>query len=497
MSPGSSNMNRRQFLKLSGATLAGLGAACSQGSAPAINTRGKPPNVIFLVTDQQRADALGAAGNRDILTPNLDRLAREGVHFTNCCSANPVCIPSRMSTYSGLFPHQHGTMQNVWEALLPRVEGTLMEHFLKRDYRVAWLGKNHTYLPEIFEQVEVYLHQGREKSRAKYPMNCTPWWHGELQDQEKDSNAGSLTARAIEFMREHRDKPFFISINYFDPHPPYFCPKKYADLYDPSTLGLHADPPEEELDPRFIRFRSVFGLDTLSDEELKQTMKYYYGAVSFVDSQVGAILAELDRLGLSERTVVVFHSDHGDFMGEFHMVRKAMFLYDALLRVPLIIRSPFGGNHTENDPVQLVDLLPTFYQIFGEDVPGHLPGKSLLPYLKGAKGIRPARHLYASATYGDTDLAPVDRSRIRPGWEDEPDWRVKQAELLLDNKGETVMVATPEWKYIRNRGGYQTDELYARGPGKGDFNNLIHDARYREVAQSLAAELEKFLPESG
>jgi arylsulfatase len=501
MSAKSGKISRRDFLKktaaAAAATIPGLSAACGRGKAPAVKTTGKPPSVIFLVTDQQRADALGAAGNRDIITPNLDRLAREGVHFTNCWSTSTLCIPSRMSTFSGLYTYQHGTMYNVWDALLSKHEGTLLDPFLKRDYRIAWLGKNHTYQPAIFEQLDLYNHQAREKSRGTYPINCNPWWHGELFEAERDSNAGIITEGAIEFIREHRDEPFFVNVNYFDPHPPYFCPKKYAELYASARLGLHADPPQEQLDPRFLRFRSAFGLDRLPDEELKKTMRYYYGAVSFVDFQVGRILDELDRLGLAGNTIVVFMSDHGDFMGEFHMVRKAIFLYDALLRVPLIIRSPFRGNHAESDPVQTIDLLPAIYETFGEKVPEHLPGNSFLPYLKGAKNIRPQRHVFASASFGDTDLSPVDRANVDPDWADEPDWRVKQADLLHFCDSETVMVATPEWKFIRNRGVYNRDELYARGPGKGDFNNLIDEEQYRQVAESLSAELEKFRPIQG
>lgn len=496
--PGSSrSMNRREFMKIAGsaalaAGLSGVPPGCEKPSGPAVNTR-RLPNVIFLVTDQQRADALGAAGNRQVLTPNIDRLAGQGVCFTNCFSVNPVCVPSRMSTFSGLYPHQHGIMHNRFEDLLTGVEGTILDQFLKRGYRTGWIGKNHTYIEPILEGCDLYIPGGREKSRGKYPMDCTPWWHGCLTEGVKGGGTYTWTTKAIEFMRENRDRPFFLNINYFDPHPPYFCPKPFADKYLPESLSLHYNPPAEQLDPRFLRFRSAFGLEGLSDDGLKETMRYYYGAVSYVDRQVGRIVEEVDRLGLAGRTIIVFASDHGDFMGEFHMVRKAMFLYDALLRVPLIIRSPFGGNHVESDPVQLIDLLPTLYQVFGETVPGSLPGRSLFRYLEGSRNFNPDRHIYASARYGDTDLSvPIDRNNVHPDWEDEPDWRLRQADMLIDDLGETFMVATPQWKYIRSTGKVTRDELYARGPGKGDFNNLIDNHGYSEIAAGLLGELKEF-----
>jgi len=496
------SLNRREFLKTVGSAAAAAGVSglpwgCGKPSGPAVHSS-RPPNVIFLVTDQQRADALSASGNRRIITPHLDRLAGQGVHFTNCYSANPVCVPSRMSAFSGLYTHQHGTMHNRFEDLLTTVEGTILDLFLQRGYRTAWIGKNHTYVAPILESCDLYLPGGREKSRGKYPVDCTPWWHGCLAEGEEGGGACTGTSAAIEFMREHGDKPFFLNLNYFDPHPPYFCPGEFAGKYLAENLGLHHDPPAEQLDPRFLRFRSAFGLDGLPDEGLKETMRFYYGAVSYVDRQVGRILEEVDRLGLAGRTIIVFASDHGDFMGEFHMVRKAMFLYDALLRVPLIIRSPFGGKHLESDPVQLIDLLPTLCEVFGEAVPEGLPGKSLLPYLEGSRNLEPERHIYASARYGDTDPSvPIDRDNLRPGgWEEEPDWRIRQADILLDDLGETFMVATPQWKYIRNSGAVTRDELYARDPGKGDFINLIDDPRCSDVAASLLAELDAFCPGS-
>jgi hypothetical protein len=142
-----------------------------------------------------------------------------------------------------------------------------------------------------------------------------------------------------------------------------------------------------------------------------------------------------------------------------------------------------------------MDLFPTFCEMLGDNPPGDLPGRSLLGRLTQRQPLDEERHIYASARFGDIDLGPVDRENLDPDWAGEPDWRIRQGEMLGGNTGETVMVATPRWKYIRNTGEYDRDELYARGPGGGDFRNLVDNPRYSETARILREELDQFRPE--
>ena len=489
-----SKFSRRDFIK-AGAATAGIAGILGSCRAPAVKTS-RPLNFIFLSSDQQRADALGSSSRGRVLTPNLDRFAAEGVQFSRCYSANPVCVPSRMSTFSGLYTHQHGTMLNDWDHFLPSAEDTLLGEFLSRDYKICWMGKNHTYQEDILKGLDNYWHGGREQSRAAYPHDCTPWWAQPISGTVEESQAYTVTQGAIDFMNANTGSPFFINLNYFDPHPPYQCPQEFAALYDKEEIRLmpHVDVPEEQLDPRFLSWRQAFGTGEVSLVTLRETLKYYYGAVSFVDSQVGRLLTELERLGLVENTVVVYMSDHGDMMSEMHQVRKAMLLYDGLLRVPLIVRTPKGAaGRVEDAPVSLLDLFPTVVEMFGGQPSERLVGQSLKGALDGSRALDPNRHICASAAYGATDMSePIDQVRKRwPDYETEPDWRVRQAEILMLDTAKTFMVRTPEFKYIMNTGPDETDELYSQCEGCGDFSNLIDDPAYGAQLESLRKEAQK------
>jgi arylsulfatase len=409
------------------------------------------PNVLLITTDQHRADCLGAYGNRAIRTPNLDRLAAEGVRFDRAYVANPVCTPSRASILTGRFPRAHG----AWNVgvKLPEDEVGLSHVLGAEGYRTAILGKAH------FAPILEPAPPGRYDSRAFWAANPECDWHGPHYGFETARLAiahGGATghyaqhlrrsapevlelfgpARAlappsgaheswksavpaehhvstwvadltIDYLERERERPFFVWASFPEPHHPFSPPAPYCDMYDPlrvplpprRTGDLDDKPPHfgayyrRELDRIDYRSEWALGLAGLADADLarmperhlREIVAHYYGMITLVDDQVGRILGAVERLGLRERTIVVFTSDHGELLGEHGLLLKGPFHYEGLVRVPLIWRWPgeIDGGQAVSGLANLVDLAPTILELTGVPAPAGVQGRSLAPLLRG------------------------------------------------------------------------------------------------------------------
>ena len=194
----------------------------------------KPFNVVLLIADQMRGDALGFLGSPNARTPNLDRLAGQGVSFDNYFVNNPVCLPSRKSIFSGLYPHQHGSLTNR-DGKPMEIAGSMVEHFKKRGYRVGYMGKNHTFRDSALESAADTAHiRDREPFRA-YNRYVPPEWHSDTYWPAEKCYAWQSTDEALQFIDGARDgNPFFLTVSYFDPHPPYMAP---SGVYEPLPFG--------------------------------------------------------------------------------------------------------------------------------------------------------------------------------------------------------------------------------------------------------------------
>ncbi len=313
----------------------------------------RKPNFLFILTDQQRFDALGCAGNKIVHTPNLDKLAASGVRFENCYASQAVCSPSRASIMSGLFPTWHGVLDNVYNVddttASPDYNMRVLWPGLlqKAGYRTAWIGKWHLGEngPACFDEW--------------YGFNSLlPHWMGEPQ---KSKYRVELEAdQAIDFLKRNKDVPFALCLSHYPPHTPRTAPREFASLY-PNMPSL---------------------------------FQMYYGAVSAIDWHVGRVLSALNDLGLTDNTVVIFTSDHGEHFGMRPGGANKRGAYDECARVPLIFSAPwcFGISNLET-PVQAnivkqelvsnVDLMPTVLELAGAEVPKEQHGVSLVPLLKG------------------------------------------------------------------------------------------------------------------
>jgi len=366
------------------------------------------PNILLLYTDQQRWDALAAAGNPHIHTPNLDRLAAEGVLFENAFCNCPVCMPSRQSMLSGQYPSSLGCCCNGIE-MRPDVP-TLATVLRPYGYHAANIGKLHflnhsnrdhrephpTYgfdtmivsdEPGCYDDayiawVAAHDRDAVEACRVSSPPACVgpridkqprntihPYV---FEGPEHLTHSAFVADGMITFLRAHRDRTFFAIAGFFAPHAPLNPPQRFVDLYDPSTLPL----------PAMNEGENSLGL---SDEQWRKVKAYYYALVSHVDDQVGRILSALDELGLRDNTIVVFTSDHGEHLGDHGRVQKGPPGLDSCAHVPLLIRYPgqIGPGRRAAELVEAVDLAPTLVDWCGVQAPPSFQGRSLRPLLAG------------------------------------------------------------------------------------------------------------------
>ncbi len=478
--------NRREFIATAAKAAVASAAAISAPVLLLGSRAGGPPNVVFIICDQMRGDALSCLGHPNARTPNLDRMAAAGTLFTNFFTNNPVCAPSRVSMFSGLWPHQHGKLTNKSGKSIESLEGSLLGYFRGLGYRVGWVGKNHTYARECLGQLDLWRDRAREPFRA-YSKFVPPYWHSDTFWPDDQCHPQLNTADAIEFMGSARaGEPFFLHLSYFDPHPPYMASSEYSSRYCSKDMQIPPFVPPEKISERLAEHCRALHYDRIGDTDLTETMRYYYASIQWgVDSQVGRILQTLEKKGLAENTIVLFTSDHGDFMGEHRMVRKAMFHYDALLHVPLIWYAPGrvpAGARVKN-LTQGIDLFPTLVDLTGGRIAREFPGRSLKPFLEGGSRREDDFAVIASAAY--SDLPPDYFDHPEPAYNPDSDvpfhTRVEQLTWKAENR--TAMARTNDWKLILNE--TRPPELYHMAGGWIERENVAGKREHRKVRQSL------------
>jgi len=472
----------------------------------------KPPNILFIMTDQQRWDSLGANGNGLVRTPGFDRLASGGANFTHAFVQAPVCVPSRISFFTGRYPHAHRNRVNYTP--LDRSETLLQARLKAAGYRTATVGKLH-YTPPTPEEAhrsgfdDVELHDG---------VGFTdPWsdyvaWrreHDPLKDipyraLAKDIAPGKnpfraalaaehtetawLGARARHHLRElaAAGRPFFLYASFWKPHAPFEVPEPYASRYDAVEFPLPDRMTEEDvrkLPPPLqkLALRGGAGfLDTPRDR-LQWELRSYHGAIAHVDAEVGAILDTLKELGLDRETIVVFSSDHGDQLHEHGIQGKNCF-FEASVRVPLMISWPGRVKAGRRDElVETVDLLPTLFELAGLPEPRESQGRSLAPLI--ADVGRP--YVARDAVFSENIIPEV----ISSGKLDLPFEKGKGVDGV--RHPDAKMVRTSKWKYVYYPEGFA--ELYDLEADPGERTNLAGREDHRAVETEMKDRLLRWL----
>ncbi len=382
-----------------------------------MNTKERPPNILFIMADQHRADFLGAAGMTFLETPNLDRLARRGVRFTQCATNCPVCAPARIGLAAGLQPLRLGSLDN--QSFLPRRVTTYYQRLRDAGYRTGCAGKLDLAKPDRYLgkngdrpatykwgftdpcETEGKMNAGKydepfgpytryladkglfETFRADYREREARGW---IKDASHDSvlpaedfhdvYIGRRAAAWIESVPD--DFPWHYFVSFAGPHDPFDPPAQYADRYRQAEV-----PPAItggiEGKPDWIKKRNL----ALEPEETAVTRRQYAGAITAIDDQVGLILRALEKRSWAENTVIVYTSDHGEMLGDHGLYQKSA-AYEGALRVPLIIAAPGAeGGRVSEALTELIDLNPTLCELAGLPPQEDLDARSLVPVLRG------------------------------------------------------------------------------------------------------------------
>jgi len=464
------------------------------------------PNILVICTDQHRYDVISTHHGSVAKTPNLQRLADQGTVFDACYAPSPVCAPSRASMLTGRYPSSHGLWANG--VTLPDATDMVSRQLSDAGYRTGLVGKLH--LSGAFQgHTEERVDDGFQVFKwAHDPFHGSPenayhaWlarrfpelWErakGDLVTPDKTNFVHANTAfdempteahystwvseEAGEFLEaQPRNQPFFLMLNYFDPHHPFVAPKEYLDLFPPTSVPppvggraeLASKPAfqTESSDSSYVGHGPAYiDFDAAGIDLIRRT---YYAMVALVDECVGRVLDELDRRGLSDDTLVIFTSDHGEMLGDHAMLLKGPMMYDVAVRVPMIARWP-GRVPVRRIPglVGVHDIARTIRVAAGLSESSHHQGLNLVDVARGETQARG----YALCQYRDS------------GYSNSPEVH-------------TTMLRVGEYKLVRWHGSPATErqadgELYNLETDPNELINLWHDPGYADVRCELLGQL--------
>ena len=434
-----------------------------------------PPNIVFILTDDHLHDALGCAGHPFLRTPNLDRLAAEGVRFTNAFVTTSLCSPSRASFLTGCYAHRHGVIRN--EDRDPAADlATFPEVLQQAGYETAFIGKWH--LARWSTPRRGFDHWISFNGQGEYWRNT---WNLNGEFQRIDGYVtDKLTSFAVQFLEEEREGPFMLWISHKAAHAPFTPARRHARLYAGRSVAVGSDRADGNADgnsdgnadgnaghradrldlkPAWLAEQSV----GLADEELRD----YFRSLAAVDEGVGRILEVLAERGLLEETVIVYAGDNGFHRGEHGGLWDKRTAYEPSIRIPLLVRAPgrFAAGSTCAGMVLNIDLAPSLLELARVPVPASMQGSSWLD----CPGERDGRQSFLYEYFQEQGVVP-----------------------------DLWAVRTPDWKYILNpdQAGV-SEELYDLREDPDELLNLAGNPARASDLERMRAELARLKQETG
>lgn len=478
-------------------------SAAMQGSQKASDT----PNIIVIMTDQQRADFSKAEGFPLDCTPALDHAACNGVRFNRAYTSSPVCAPARVSMFTGRFPSSHGLRANYMPEGGVRYKTDLMDIVKNAGYDTALIGKNHSHRgSELFDFFRKYDHDGgyfrdahteQDKAFQEWLTLENHWISEKPTPFPLDcQNAVRIVDDAIVYLKEPRIKPFFLWMSIPEPHNPYQVPEPYWDMFPPDSVPPRAAGPEilESKGYPWVFERNLIehyhpGYDQL----WRRYRSNYCGLIRMIDDQLARFFTFMDESRLSERTLILFVSDHGDYAGDYGLVRKGVGVPECLVRVPMIWTGPGICPRKEFHPahVSIVDVLPTLCEAIGQEIPEGVQGRSLWPLLTGADYPEAefasiyAEHGLGGRAWTEADHTPFDA----PTFNFAPQLTRPTFQELnnLTQSGKRRMVRKGDWKFSMDL--HWGNGLYNVAEDPGELHNRFGDAAVKDIQAELALEL--------
>ena len=459
-------MRKVSFLFMLISTICGFNASNAQQKS----TEDKP-NIIFILTDDQRFDAIGYAGNKYVETPQMDDLAKSGTYFNTAIVTTPICAASRASLFTGLHERAHNfnfQTGNVREEYMANSYPTVLKN---NGYYTGFYGKygvRYNDLDKQFDEYEDYDRNHSFKDRRGYYYKTI------------DNDTVHLTRytgqQAIDFIDKNatNEKPFCLSLSFSAPHAHDSAPDQYFWQAETDKLLTDITIPEPELgddkyfnaQPKIVRdgfnwLRWTWRYDT--PEKYQHSLKGYYRMISGIDLEIAKIRKKLEEKGLEKNTVIIVMGDNGYFLGERKLAGKWL-MYDNSIRVPLIVFDPRVNSHQDIDDMVLnIDVTQTIADLAGVKAPDTWQGKSLLPIVKK-----------------ETNTIARDTILIEHIWD---------FSEIPPSEG----VRTEEWKYFRYVNDKSIEELYNLKKDPKEINNLIGKKKYKAVADNLRAKLDELI----
>jgi uncharacterized sulfatase len=439
------------------------------------------PNVLFIVSDDIGA-YLNCYGDREVQSPALDRLSREGMRFDAAFCQAPLCNPSRVSFLSGLRPDKTGVYTLFTPTRTHLKDAVMLPGCFKQNgYYTVQVGKIfHT--GEGFEDPQSFdvaaFEQGKQppeedvlaRGEPPAPIKHSVDW-AVLKTPDEKTPDGMVARQAVEHIKKAKQagKPFFLGVGFRRPHAPYAAPKKYFDMYPVAKTSLPPMAPPgyaKTILPAALNY--AWGPRPLTDDENRRLRAAYFACVTFMDAQVGVLLDALDQMDLWQATIVVFLGDHGYHLGDHGGLWHKNSLFEESCRVPLIVYAPGMQAKGQSCPgiVELVDLYPSLAQLCGLTPPANLDGKSFAPLLNHPR--QPGK---------EAAFTVVARAEDRTE-------NVHETEFL----GRTVR--TERYRYIEWDDGKRGRELYDRQADPHEFKNIVNDPANAAIVSQLHALLE-------
>ncbi len=456
------------------------------------------PNILICMTDHQRADTV--LPEHPAITPNLDKLARQGLTFTNVYCPSPHCCPARATFHTGLYPSRHGVWNNICNdqalsrGLKPGVR-CWSEDLAEAGYDLAFTGKWHvstltTPKDHGWRELTFGAHRPREHHTAwehyeEVARQGDPTERGEGQilrpgygtytlygsyDQPRSSADERSTAEGVEVLPELAagGEPWCLFVGLTGPHDPYVVPKRFLDLYRIEDVPLPAAYEDTLRDkPRVYRKMRDLRFGQLSEREVREGVRHFWAYCSYLDEMFGRLLAALDETGQADNTLVLYCSDHGDYCGEHGLFAKGIPCFSGAYHVPGVVRWPAGvanPNSRVDELVSLADFAPTFVELAGAQPKQRFTGRSLAGFLRGE-------------TPGD--------------WRDEIHTQCNGVELYYTQRS----VRTKTHKYVFN--GFDVDELYDLRKDPHETVNLADDPACEAIKRELVRRMWRFAHEEG
>ncbi len=443
------------------------------------------PNIVFIIVDDLRWDDLACTGHPFVKSPNIDRIAREGVVFKNAFATTPLCSPSRATFLTGLYAHTHGVTDNTnHDALSHRLETFLL--LLKRSgYATAFLGKWHMGTDDSprpgIDQWVSFKGQGQFLD-PEINVNGKP-------EKVKGYATDILNDRAVEFLKRKHDKPFVLYLSHKAVHPNLeqrpdgsvtdptaanFVPaERHKNLYADATIPRRPNALVDRLEGKPALMQKVGDLPPLSratgtsDAVIRDRLRM----VMSVDEGVGQIFKTLEDTKQLDNTLIVLTSDHGYFYGEHGLSVERRLAYEEAIRIPLLMRYPplIKAGTTLDQFVLSVDMAPTLLDLAGAPVPAKLHGKSVVPLLKGEK--IPWRKAFLIEYFSDTTFPRMHKMGYQA-------------------------VRTDRWKYIRYTDQKGMDELYNLQTDPYEMKNRIDEPKAKTILQAMQMEIARLLRET-